>query len=198
MSSYSSLIGLSSSATLITAAFKLLKNTHPHMHTNTFRLRTHCLITGANLVKTITELIESSLVDECIKHAHTNTHPHTEDESLQGHGYLLSHFSYHLGFVNSQWGGNAISGAAHSSLRLVKEKKKRARERERESANPHSSSPSFMTKWLPHEVTLRGKPIYYSLFPTMTVVWVFSYGDSDAEEILKLQVCACWVVHLSQ
>lgn len=101
------------------------------MHTNTFRLRTHCLITGANLVKTITELIESSLVDECIKHAHTNTHPHTEDESLQGHGYLLSHFSYHLGFVNSQWGGNAISGAAHSSLRLVKEKKK-PQERERE------------------------------------------------------------------
>ena len=47
------------------------------MHTNTLGLGTHRLITGANLVKTITQLIESSLEDECIKHMHTHTHTHT-------------------------------------------------------------------------------------------------------------------------
>lgn len=48
------------------------------------------------------------------------------EESLKGRlSYLLTHFSYHLGFVNSQWGGNAISGAAHSSLRSERKKKKK-------------------------------------------------------------------------
>lgn len=58
---------------MITAALKLLKNTLPHIHTNTLGLVTHGLITGANLVKTITQLIESCLADECIKHTHTPT-----------------------------------------------------------------------------------------------------------------------------
>lgn len=138
---------------------KQLLKTHTQTHTDiqtyTLGLGTHFLITGANLGKTITKLIESSLVEECIKRTHTQTHPHTEEESLQGHlSYLLSHFSYHLGFVNSQWGGNAISGVAHSRIRSAKKKKKR------------SAYPLFMINCLPHEVTARGKPIYSNLLPT--------------------------------
>lgn len=114
---------------------------------------THSLITGANLVKTITQLIESCLADECIKHRHT----HTEEESLQRRlRYLRSHFSYHLGFVNSQWGGNAISGAAHSSLRLM-ENRERGREREK-MAYPHSPIPTHDK--VPPDVKLRRKPIH--------------------------------------
>lgn len=128
-----------SRTTLIRAAFKWLmthSHTHNHIHTNTLKPGIHCLITEANLVKTITQLIESSLVDECIKHTRTQTHTQArtytqgcrEEESLQGRlSYLLSHFSYHLGFVNSQWGGNAISGAAHSSLRSAKKERERKR-----------------------------------------------------------------------
>lgn len=57
---------------------------------------------------------------------HTQTLLITEEESLQGHiSYLLSHFSYHLGFVNSHWGGNAISGATSSSLRSLRGRKKK-------------------------------------------------------------------------
>ena len=97
-------------------------------------------------------------------HTDTNTHPRMEEESLQGRlSYLLSHFSYHLGFVNSQWGGNAISGAAHSSLRSLKKKKNR------------KTHQPFMTERLPHEVTPRGKPTYYYVLSTSTYdrCWVF-------------------------
>lgn len=85
------LIRLSSSSTLITAAFELLReythtNTLPRTHTTTYThthalkasgLVTHSLITGANLVKTITQLIESCLADECIQHTHTSAHGNT-------------------------------------------------------------------------------------------------------------------------
>ncbi len=106
-------------------------------------------------------------------HTHINTHPHTEEESLQGRlSYLLSHFSYHLGFVNSQWGGNAISGAAHSSLTSVEKKKE---ERKRHTLIPpfyHSRQSGYTTRWR-WEESLYITPVILLLF--MTVVWVFFF-----------------------
>jgi len=63
------------------------KQTHAHTHTNTPGSGTHRLITGANLVKTITQLIESSLVDECMKHTHTHREKHTHTHACT-HGKI--------------------------------------------------------------------------------------------------------------
>lgn len=125
-------------------------------------------------------------------HTHINTHPHTEEESLQGRlSYLLSHFSYHLGFVNSQWGGNAISGAAHSSLTSVQKKKKKR----------ENGTPSFLQSITHDKVaTPRGdvERKAYIVHPSSYFYLWQLYGDSDAEEILRLPFCACWEVPLSQ
>lgn len=167
------------STTFIRVTFKLLKK-HAHIQANTLRIRTHFLITGANLVKTITQLIESSLVDECIKHMHTL---HMDEESLQGRlSYLLSHFSYQLGFVSSHWGGNAIFGAAHSGLQISAKKKKNRQN----MANLSPSNQSLLRRWLTHEVTFRGC-IYMHLSASVydSRMWRFSYGNSGARRKKK-------------
>lgn len=95
-------------------------------HTLTLLLRTHFLITGADLLKTITQLIKNSLVDECIKHTSAQTQPHSRrGGELTGTSPLFTKsFVLSLSCVNSQWGVHAISGAAHSRDQYPKQNKK--------------------------------------------------------------------------